>query len=275
MILQRNNIKNKFSCSSSSSINPEIEWLKLYDSSLIPERKIFYETLLYRSYLIGWYWNDRGIGPIIHNMALEGISGGGLLPHLNIIEGENLFWEEWGIDNQFGCLKTDGTDLITIQKEIDRNLNVCIGMFFKPNNFINLGFSSILFYFENIELNPTGFFLAQNESELYNHESVEIDKSQIRQNGILNWFFIFQEKNGITKLALSDGTILNLIGETFTYPLIRFINIIMMGNNIEESSYNSISIGDILIFNNKVLTQENWGKWYDSLRSRYGMVERL
>jgi len=265
-------IVNRFSKIYTPKKHPASAWFSLYNSSLIPERKDIYASLLYRSFLIGWYWNDRGVGSIIHNMALEGGLGDGLLPHLDIINGEDLFWSEWAIDNQFGSLKIEDDNGVLIENEINRNLqNCCIGLFFKITEFLDfLGvtlfniYGDLINIYFDLQMQLASFDLASSNGET---------PQNLDDLTELNWGFLFQEKNGTTKLALSNGTILTFEGDIFSF-LTELCTYITIQSEAIGSSLNPIFLGDILIFNNKVLTVSEWGKWYDILRSRYGMAER-
>ncbi|MCL6577987.1 MAG: hypothetical protein K6T73_01190 [Candidatus Bathyarchaeota archaeon] len=217
-------------------------------------------------YLIAWYKFNEGSGDTVINHATNGVLGGGLLPDLTVSE-PSLFWDVEG----FGHGQKVG-EAISFASAIfeDRILSEtsCVAGFMKIPQ--GSGVSSVSL----IDISGEGYltFSAYTAAEpwnpyaqISNDEYVSICSFDI----IDQWVFVFIDDSNYPKMVKLDGTLISFDDEFI--PISFFMNqleAVFAGGSLD------ILGGDILIYNNKRLTQSEWSQWYDELRSRYGMAPR-
>lgn len=239
-------------------------------------------------YLIGWYKFDEGSGLVASNSALDGSSGGGLLPNLTVFNGYNgLFWTfnpGFGATPQLYFGAGTGADFAWSKpnRTIGGANKATMGMFIKRKSDIGnkggyaLGSrSAVVGGTLGIRLFTCNQSASQGYSWLWN-----VTPSFIYDVNLINqWLFHFFDGDGYYRIVKSDGTILqsaaaiNFSARQYIYD---FTGVDSMDADPPTKGYypGGCSYGDKIIYNQITLTLNEWGAWYDKLRSRYEMAAR-
>jgi len=240
----------------------------LIDSRRFPVTALMSGVALY-SHLIAWYWNDEGAGNIVYNMTpVNPLLGGGALPDLDVLN-PTKYWEDVGFGNCFN----DDDDIIksyALKEFPNRPLysQCSLGQFIKRVRVYHISFQFDLFLSDLIEENYLQTGIITNIPDITN----EIENTLENFNEFINtqdeWIFQFIDESGYLNIAHADGTL-----ETFSDPL-TLQTFLMEKVILNPWPSTQISIGDVFIFNNILLTTAQWGAIYDLCRNRYGMAER-
>jgi hypothetical protein len=73
-------------------------------------------------------------------------------------------------------------------------------------------------------------------------------------------------------MAKSDGTLEQ--APAGTYDVSILLERISAGAYYLDNARAAGSYGDLIVYNYRMLTLEEWGQWYNDVRDRYGMAVR-
>jgi len=278
------NMKNKFSKLSKTKIWSLFNQYKNFQPSALwsARNAIISPSNSIWDYLIGWYWNSEGSGNIVYNMAPgNGLAGGGLLPNLNVI---NL-GDYWSVSG-YGYSPFDSgyAKAYSYCNFISRLIsqNACLGIFINRKDIFTISHQCNVI--ELTKQNPTlatDYIKMQN---LKNPTDYYFDMYWVTYASttpfvptINNWYFLFNDDTNIPKLAKPDGTLYTFDGAQIITPTDKLIEKLTLGAYWNGTSFldgAGALLGDAFLFNNKRLTQAEWGVIYDLCASRYGMSAR-
>jgi len=278
------NIKNKFSKFSLTKIYSLFDKYRNFQPTALWSARslLINPSDLIWNYLIGWYWNSEGSGNIVYNMAPgNGLAGGGLLPNLNVI---NLgdYWSVSGYG--YSPFDSNYAKAYSYCNFISRLIsqNACLGMFINRKDIFTISHQCNVI--ELTKQNPTlatDYIKMQN---LKNPTDYYFDMYWVTYASttpfvptINNWYFLFNDDTNIPKLAKPDGTLYTFDGAQIITPTDKPIEKLTLGAYWNGTSFldgAGALLGDAFLFNNKRLTQAEWGVIYDLCASRYGMSAR-
>ena len=233
-------------------------------------------------YLIAWYKNNEGSGLIVNNYAIDGSLGGGLLPNLDIIGDQSVFWNTLAGFGYSPFWDSGENPYAYARAAIERSIGDKYGIGVFANKMED--FSSCIFELLTTEEAGAWEILIS----IYSEEVAEFadnESSNVINEGSLNhWYFLFIDDTNLFKLVKDDGTLLTSSDPVLTKSLSSFIWISLgMQMNTEGTPALGFggAIGDCIIYNNRDIPistpgtgYKPWAQWYDELRSRYGMAAR-
>ena len=275
--IKQPSIKNKFSKLSTIYYPLWPSGSSIHNQALLAQRRqALFNPLSYLygslhfEYLIGWYWNDEGRGNVVQNMCINGNLGGGKLPHLEIVNPD-LFWKEEGFGN---TEESDNGECQATKTFLARELseNCSIGQFIKRTLPYDDGFFIAGLSINDLnEDNNLEFGLAASpaNNRIENYIENTLDHYEEEENLIDEWYFQFIDESGYLNIASSDGSLFTL-GDHLTLETFDMERVLIG----KVSTPSNVVVGDTLIFNNRLLTTAEWGKWYDFLKDRYEMSDR-
>jgi len=239
-------------------------------------------------YLIGWYKFNEGAGLVAANSATDGSGGGGLLPDLTVFN--SYAGSFWTFDAGFGSTSQlyfgagTGADFAwsNPNRTIGGASKASMGMFVKRKNDAGNKGGYTLASRSTASGGTVGthlFTCNQGASQGYIFQWNTTPTFTYDVSLINVWLFHFLDNDGYYRIVKPDGTILksavvaNLSTIQYTYA---FAGVDYMDADPPTAGYypGGSSYGDWIIYNQTTLTLTQWARWYDQLRSRYGMAAR-
>jgi len=244
------------------------------------------------SYLIGWYRFDEGSGSTVYNRATNGSLGGGLLPNLNVVQNDNVFWTFLsGFGSTRDIVFGAGDGLVDFawakpNRTIGGANKSCFGMFVRPksSNYPSGSGGMVMRTQDSyLESGVVGYHISnENEggSSSLDFATNVIDWSPGTSELRGRWHFHFVNNNGQWWIVKPEGDrVLGMSGismvQTINFQWI-FVGVRHSDSTTPTKGYypGGVSYGDWLIYNQTALTDSQWAEIYDNLRSRYGMAVR-
>ncbi len=211
---------------------------------------------------------------VARNSAIDGASGGGILPHLNVIIKNGSFWSyrpgvatsefqtqpfdyafaEVSPTRLFGGASNGGSSFGIFVRRIATVYGVTFFSYDKPSAQCCLSGNT----------NEWGYIW----DGLFNN---------FLANGLVGeWAFVFLNDTYRLNVIRSNGR--RLLNELTTGQSGPFLpnqsHIIAGARTILGEAGARASYGDSIIYNRITLTNAEWGIWYDHLRVRYNMAKR-
>lgn len=233
-------------------------------------------------YLMGWYRFDEGTGLVCKNSATDGSLGGGLLPDLTVDNLDGTFWSFFPgfASTQYlaSPLSAPYAYATFTTRTFGGSINgyACWGMFYRRCVDINIGNLAVQLHLYD----SSG---AKGTIEVYNGlndpANMSVGALWPEYSSIgdtvfpkLAWYFIFLADRKLC-IARSDGTLEQGVAGLYTSSI--SLDGIFAGAYYLNSPRAAGSYGDLIVYNYRMLTLEEWGQWYDDVRDRYGMATRV
>ena len=226
--------------------------------------------------LIGWYRFNEGGGLVAYNGATDGSLGQGLLPNLTITNTGGNFWTFLpGVSSVAGADPTNvwvETQLSTA-RTINGTNRSCCGIFYNPNAILSAG--GVICVLHDVNQTTGGINYNTQAGGVDWRGGWNLGGDYSPYSSDTDWRFVFYTNPGNHYFVKSDGT-LTILGvvDSITEITLNYIHV-GVWYTYEGGRYSCQgSFGDYIIYNFDSLSLAQWAKWYDQLRTRYGMAAR-